>query len=44
MLAWPTEPILEEAVISLGCEVVSHTYAVVQPLYVECLALDVRHS
>ncbi|RXV68199.1 penicillin-binding protein [Burkholderia stabilis] len=35
-------PILEEAVI-LGCEVVSHTYAVLQPSYAECLALDVRH-
>ncbi|KWZ55345.1 penicillin-binding protein [Burkholderia sp. MSMB1588] len=36
------QPILEEAVI-LGCEVVSHTYAVLQPLYVECLALDARY-
>ncbi|RQZ58496.1 penicillin-binding protein [Burkholderia sp. Bp9004] len=44
MRCFAAQPILEEAVISLGCEVVSHTYAVVQPLYVECLALDVRHS
>lgn len=36
------QPILEEAVI-LGCEVVSHTYAVLQPLYVERLALDARY-
>lgn len=38
------QPILEEAVISLGCEVVSHTYAVLQPQYIERLALDARHS
>ncbi|RQS61534.1 penicillin-binding protein [Burkholderia sp. Bp8963] len=35
-------PIWEEAVI-LGCELYSHTYAVLQPQYVECLALDARY-
>ncbi|MDV2124363.1 hypothetical protein RZ023_32620, partial [Burkholderia pseudomallei] len=38
-----TQPIWEEAVI-WGCEVVSHTYAVGQPLYIEWLALEARYA
>ncbi|RFS72310.1 penicillin-binding protein, partial [Burkholderia pseudomallei] len=37
------QPIWEEAVI-WGCEVVSHTYAARQPLYIEWLALEARYA
>lgn len=37
------QPIWEEAAI-WGCEVVSHTYAARQPLYIEWLALEARYA